>query len=104
MSSGEKKDLESMRNEDRIKRLEIELDKLKTKQQRDIDDMDSAIDEDNIFRDSRISNLNRDIDLIESFIREKLAPGELEQFISHVNNNRGFIDEDKDEYETSSFD
>ena len=103
MSSGEKKDLESMRNEDRIKRLEIELDKLKTKQQRDIDDMDSAIDEDNIFRDSRISNLNRDIDLIESFIREKLAPGELEQFISHVNNNRGFIDEDEDEYETSSF-
>ena len=101
MSSGEKKDLESMRNEDRIKRLEIELDKLKTKQQRDIDDMDSAIDEDNIFRDSRISNLNRDIDLIESFIREKLAPGELEQFISHVNNNRGFIDEDEDD--ASSF-
>lgn len=97
MSSAEKKDLESMRNENRIKRLEIELDKLKAKQQRDIEDMDSAIDQDNRFRDSRISNIDRDINLIENFIREKLAPGELEQFINHVNNNRGFLDKDDDD-------
>lgn len=84
------KDLESMRNEDRIKRLEIELNKLKKKQQNDIDDVEDAIDEDNRLRDSRTDKISDDVYLIESFIREKLAPGELEQFIRHVNNNRGF--------------
>lgn len=88
MSSNQ--DLESMRNEDRIKRLEIELNKLKEKQQIDIDDLDIAIDEDNRLRDSKIENISDNIYLIESFITEKLAPGELEQFIHHISNNRGF--------------
>ncbi len=41
------------------------------------------------------------IDLIKSFIMEKLAPGELQQFDRHIRNNRGFPrDENHTQYTT----
>lgn len=85
MSSGEKKDLESMRNEDRIKRLEIELDKLKAKLQNDMDNMDSAIDEDNRLRDREINEISNNLASLRLFIREKLSdhPNDYFNYVNH---------------------
>jgi len=93
---------ETRRNEDRIKLLEIALAKLTEKQEQDIATLYDFIDEDGLERDNvhfridrRITWLSRGIDFLESFIKEKLAPDELEQFEQHVGNNRGFPDDQR---------
>lgn len=76
--------------EDRLKHLEIELDNLKTVLKRAITTTSAMrvdIENKRLASHKRMSGR---IDLIDSFIREKLAPGEFERFNQHRRGNRGF--------------
>lgn len=76
--------------EDRLKHLEIELTNLKTVLKRVMTTM-SAMRTD--IENKRLASHKRmtgRIDLINSFIMEKLAPGEFERFNQHRRDNRGF--------------
>ena len=65
--------LRSENNEDNIRALDVSLNALADKTQQDIDDLDNAIDNDNQLRDREIRELQRKVDLLESFINNKIA-------------------------------
>ena len=71
---------------ERVKYLETELENLKVKQQKDINDLDNSIDEENRLRDEKMNDYFNLVALLERFIEEKFAPEEWQQFINHVNN------------------
>ena len=71
---------------ERVKYLETELENLKVKQQKDINDLDNSIDEDNRLRDEKMNDYFNLVALLERFIEEKFAPEEWQKFINHVNN------------------
>ena len=70
---------------ERVKYLETELENLKVKQQKDINDLDNSIDEENRLRDEKMNDYFNLVALLERFIEEKFAPEEWQKFINHVN-------------------
>jgi len=98
--------------EDRIKYLEIELRRVEEQQDEFVDHIKTTMTRmgadierkrlQEVFRTKlKFQKLLDRIDLIKSFIEEKLAPGELQQFDRHRRNNRGFLrDENHTQYTT----
>ena len=63
----------SKKNEDNIRALDVSLNALADKTQQDMNDLDNSIDDDNRLRDREIRELERKVDLLESFINNKIA-------------------------------
>ena len=80
----------SIQNEDNIRALDVSLNALADKTQQDIDDLDNAIDRDNQLRDRDIRELERKVNLLESFINNKLASdmgygtNAIEDYMNHI--------------------
>ena len=76
----------SMKNEDNIRALNVSLNALADKTKQDIDNLDNAIDDDNIQRDRNISEINNNLALLKLFVIEKLSnhPNDYVDFINHL--------------------